>query len=101
MGAEVKHQTHLTIKTLQADQKAHKEITDKMSRLFDALACAVVLKSEMLDSYTVIIKSLTDTMAELTATNKKLVDQLAATLATCIKPPPGLINPPATLSCSN
>jgi hypothetical protein len=65
-----------------------------MSGSFDALACAAVAKSDMLDHHIATIASLTVTVADLTATNKKLVDQLSAALATCVKPPPGITASP-------
>ena len=77
----------------QAEQKARDDIAVKMSGSFDALACAAVAKSDMLDNHTTTIKSLTDAVSQLTATNKRLVDQLALALATCAKPLPGLANP--------
>ena len=94
MGAGVEHQANLAIKTPQAEQKVRDKTTYKMGRSFDALICAAVVKSEIIDSHTATIKSLIDTVTELTATNKKLVDQLSGALVTCVKPPPGLTNPP-------
>ena len=64
-----------------------------MSGYFDALTCAAVAKLDMLNNHTVTIKSLTDAVAQLTATNKRLVDELAGALAACVKPPPGLATP--------
>ena len=93
MGNEAEHQANAVITTSQAEQKARDNIALKMSGSFDALACAAVAKSDMLDNHTTTIKSLTDAVAQLTATNKKLVDQLTLALATCVKPPPGLANP--------
>ena len=80
---------------MEEEQKEHEEIAEKMSRSFDALACTAVTKSEMLDNHTTTTttKSLPDIVTELTATNKKLVNQLVAALVTCVKPPPGLTNP--------
>jgi hypothetical protein len=73
-----------------AEQTARDEIGQKMSGSFDALACAAVAKSDMLDKHTATIIALTTTVTELTATNKKLVDQLAVALASCARLPPGM-----------
>ena len=65
-----------------------------MSGLFHALASAAVAKAETINSYAVTITQLTQSIAELTATNKMLAKQLAAALAkgpaTYMAPPPGI-----------
>ena len=66
----MEHTADLAIKVLQAEQKAHNNIADKMSGSFGVLACTVVEKSEMLDSHTVTISALTVTVTDLTATKK-------------------------------
>ena len=93
MGTEVEHQANAVITTSQAEQKARDDIAEKMSGSFEALACAAVAKSDMLDNHTTTINSLTNTVGQLTATNKRLVDELAVALAMCVKPPPGLTTP--------
>ena len=57
----------------EAEQKARDEITDQMSDLFGTLASAAVAKAETLDHNAATIASLTKLVAELTATNKRLV----------------------------
>ena len=61
-----------------------------MSGSFDALASAAVAKAETIDANAASIASLTRTIAELTATNKTLVAQLAAaTEKQHVPAPPG------------
>ena len=85
----------------EAEQKARDEIADKMSGSFEALASATVAKAETIDHNAVAIASLTKLAAELTATNKRLVDQLAEALTHTVRgpnrPPPG-IPAPSTVS---
>ena len=81
------------------EQKVRNEIDKKMIESFNALACAAVEKSDMLNTHTATILARTNTVTELTASNKKLVEQLALALATCVKPPPGMsATPPPTPS---
>ena len=96
MGTDVEHQANSATTIHTAEQKVRDEIGEKMSGSFEALACAAVAKSDMLDQHTATILALTTTVTELTASNKKLVEQLALALATCVKPPPGMsaIPPP-------
>ena len=99
IGTEVEQQVNSATIINNAEQKVHNEIREKMSGPFEALACAAVAKSDMLDQHTATILALTTTVTELTASNKKLVEQLALALATCVKPPPGMsVIPPPILS---
>jgi hypothetical protein len=90
MGSEKEHMANSATMMNTAEQTARDEIGQKMSGSFDALACAAVAKSDMLDKHTATIIALTTTVTELTATNKKLVDQLAVALASCARLPPGM-----------
>lgn len=63
MGTEVEHQANAVMSASQAEQKANDDIAENMSGSFDALACAAVAKSDMLDKHTTTIKSLTDAVA--------------------------------------
>ena len=72
-NAAVKHTT-----TEAACNKAREEIAGQMRDSFSALAASAVAKSDMLDANASTIASLTKTIAELAATNKKLVTALAA-----------------------
>ena len=78
----------------EAEQKARDEIADQMKGSFEALANAAVAKAETIDHNAAAIASLTNTVAELTATNKRLVAQLADALASTVRgpnrPPPGI-----------
>ena len=67
------------------------EIAGQMRDSFSALAASAVAKSDMLDANATAIASLTKTIAELTATNKQLVNALAATKqgGRNTNPPPG------------
>ena len=84
----------------EAEQKARDEIADKMSGSFEALASAAVAKAETIDNNAAAIASLTQTVAELTATNKRLVAQLAEALNKTARgpnrPPPGIPAPATT-----
>ena len=76
-----------------AEQKARDEMATKLGESFDTLACAATIKSDVMDSHTRIISTLTATNAELVATNKVLVAQLASlkgrgTAVTPTVPPP-------------
>jgi hypothetical protein len=96
MGTAVEHQANLVTTIDTAEQKARNMTGQKVNGSFGALACAAVSKLDMLDKYTATIIALTAMVTELTASNKKLVEQLALALATCVKPPPGMsaIQPP-------
>ena len=48
-----------------------------MGESFESLACAATIKSDVMENHTRIITALTKTNAELVATNKLLVTQLA------------------------
>ena len=74
----------------EAEQKARDDIAAKMSGSFDALASAAIAKAETLDNNAATIASLTKTIAELTATNKALVNQLAAARTTATPSAPAL-----------
>ena len=52
------------------EQKALDNIGAEMSGSFEALACASVEKSDMIDDHTATITALITTMVELTTTNK-------------------------------
>ena len=64
----------------EAEQKAREDIANQMSGPFNALANATIAKAETLDTNASAIKSLTESVAKLTATNKRLVAQLAEAL---------------------
>ena len=66
-----------------------------MSGSFSALANAAIAKADTLDHHATTIASLTVTVAELTATNKRLVEALAIKL-NAAKPPPGIPAPATT-----
>ena len=80
---------------VQAQQKAKDEIAGKMSESFDTLANAAVAKATTINNHANSIAQLTAAVAELTATNKKLVEQLTAALAkggpVYTAPPPGIL----------
>ena len=81
----------------EAEQKARDDIADQMSDSFGALASAAVAKAETLDHKAAAITLLTKSVAELTATNKRLVAQLAEALTNTMRhqnrPPPGIPAP--------
>ena len=81
----------------EAEQKARDDIADQMSGSFQALAGAAVAKAETLDHNAAAIASLTKSVAELSATNKRLVAQLAEALTNTVRgknrPPPGFPAP--------
>ena len=91
LGEEPELQANAAV---EAEQKAKDEIAGKMSESFDALASAAVAKATTIDNHADSIAKLTAAVAELTATNKRLVDQLTAALAksppTYTAPPPGI-----------
>ena len=82
---------------VEADQKARGEIADQMSGSFNALASAAVAKAETLDQNAAAIASLTKSVAELTATNKRFIAQLAEALTHTVhgpnRPLPGIPAP--------
>ena len=51
MLTEVEHQANSVSTISQTEQKARNDIAEKMSRSFDALACAAVAKLDMLDNH--------------------------------------------------
>ena len=61
----------------QVEQKVREEIASKLGESFESLACAATIKSDVMDNHSRIIAALTKTNAELVATNKLLVTQLA------------------------
>ena len=81
----------------EAEQKVQGEIANKMSGSFEALTSAAVVKDETIDHNAATIVSLTKSVAELTATNKRLVTQLAEALSNTVRgpnrPPPGIPTP--------
>lgn len=90
LGEEPEMQANAATKI---EQKVKDEISGKMSESFDALASAAVAKSTTIDNHANTIAQLTAAVAELTATNKRLVDQIVAlgkgpTAYTA--PPPGI-----------
>ena len=96
---EVEHQANSATIIHNADQKVRNMIGQKMSGIFEAPACAAVAKSDMLNKHTATILALTNTVTELTASNKKPIEQLALALTTCVKPPLGMSTiPPPTPS---
>ena len=72
-----------------AEQQARDEMATKLGESFDTLACAATIKSDVMESHTKIISTLTATNAELVATNKVLVAQLASLKGrgTTVSPP--------------
>ena len=91
LGEEPEMQANAVVQAQQAEKD---EIAGKMSESFDALANAAVAKATTIDSHANSIAQLTKAVAELTATNKNLVEQLTAALAkrphTYTAPPPGI-----------
>ena len=81
----------------EAEQKARDDVANQMSGPFNALANAAVAKAQTLDANKAAIASLMTTVAELTATNKRLVAQLAEALNNTVRgpnrPPSGIPAP--------
>ena len=93
-GADTAFKANAAVKpetTQTAYNEARDEIAGQMRDSFSALAASAVAKSDMLDTHAATIASLTNTIAELTATNKKLVAALAAAKQSGrnTNPPPG------------
>ena len=57
----------------KAEQKIREEIASKLGESFESLACAATIKSDVMENHARIITALTNTNAELVATNTILV----------------------------
>ena len=64
--------------TAKLEQKIREEVASKLGESFDSLACAARIKTNIMDNHARIIATLSATNAELVATNKYLVTQLAS-----------------------
>ena len=94
--------TAKTTTAAAARDEARDEIAGQMRDSFSAVAASAVAKSDTLDANAATIASLTKTIVELTATNKKLVTALAAANRGrgTPAPPPGF-SPDANLTGHN
>ena len=93
-GADTAFKANAAVKPATAKaayNEARDEIAGQMRDSFSALAASAVTKSDTLDANAATIASLSNTIAELTTTNKKLVAALAAAKqgGRNVNPPPG------------
>ena len=102
-------QANATVATSQqqaeAEQKAREDIANQMSGPFNILANIAVTKADTLDANAAAIASLTASVADLTATNKRLVVQLAEASTHTVRgpnrPPSGILAPSTASSASS
>ena len=95
-GADTAFKANAVVKPATAEavyNMARNEIAGQMRDSFSTLAASAVAKSDTLDANAATIASLSNTIAELTATNKKLVAALAAAKqgGRNVNPPPGFV----------
>ena len=93
-GADTAFKANAAVKPSTAEaayNEARDEIAGQMRDSFSVLAASAVTKSDTLDAHAATIASLSNTIAELTSINKKLVAALAAAKqgGRNINPPPG------------